>query len=254
MANTKRKLRKRPLQELNADFWRDGFVLIQDFFSPEEVNRLRANSESGGLTPPPGKIFTSNASAPQIKRPGRNRTDESDTTDPSCKLRGIVEVLLGDDVCHVQSKVLDDTEAKVGGSWPWHQDYWYAYQCGFLFPDMATGLIALYRTTAENGALQVVRGSHKMGRLDHVLLDANGGRRQSTAKSGVGPVWIGADPSRVELATSRLQIVDCVMNPGDVLVFHANCLHRSGDCSKHSGRALLCSCYSAAQNLAVQSN
>ena len=43
--------------------------------------------------------------------------------------------------------------------------YWYLN--GILFPDLISCQIAIDKMDSENGALQVLRGSHRMGRIDH---------------------------------------------------------------------------------------
>src|SRR5690606_16330336 len=70
-------------------------------------------------------------------------------------------------VCHYHSKLMQK-EPKVGGAWEWHQDYGYWYNMEFLFPDqMISVMVAITESTPENGCLQVIRGSHKMGRVEH---------------------------------------------------------------------------------------
>ena len=59
--------------------------------------------------------------------------------------------------------------------------------------------------------MQVLKGSHLMGRIDHVLTGDQA----------------GADLERVHEAEKRLERVYVEMDPGDVLFFHANLLHRS---------------------------
>ena len=96
-------------------------------------------------------------------------------------------------------------------------------------------MIALDRSTKDNGCLQVLQGSHKAERISH------------------GPVGVGqtgADPERVALLRDQgdLKVVHCEMEPGGVLFFHSNLLHRSDpNESDHSRWALIC-CYSAASN------
>jgi hypothetical protein len=123
-------------------------------------------------------------------------------------------------------------DAKVGGAWTWHQDYGYWYQNAVLFPLMTSVMIAVDRSTKENGCLQVLKGSHLMGRIDHVLTGDQA----------------GADRERVAEAQKRLELVYCEMNPGDALFFHCNLLHRSDqNRSDYSRWALIC-CYNAACN------
>src|SRR3954469_9588305 len=75
------------------------------------------------------------------------------------------EALLGGPVYHFQSK-LTAKEPLVGGAWEWHQDYGYWYFNGCLFPQLLSFMIALDRTDTDNGCLQLVRGSHRLGRIE----------------------------------------------------------------------------------------
>lgn len=146
-------------------------------------------------------------------------------------LVGAAEKLLGGEVYHYHSKMVMK-DALVGGAWAWHQDYGYWYQNGVLFPHLTSAFIAVDRATCENGCLQVVRGSHHLGRIDHVLTGDQA----------------GADLARVEEALKRLEVVHVEMEPGDVVFFHANMLHRSDrNRSVHPRWSMIC-CYNAASN------
>jgi len=81
---------------------------------------------------------------------------------------GADQLMEGDSsVCHFHSKLMQK-EPKVGGAWEWHQDYGYWYQNGVLRPDLCSVSIAVDAATRENGCMQVLKGSHKMGRVDHI--------------------------------------------------------------------------------------
>ncbi len=70
-------------------------------------------------------------------------------------------------ICHFHSKLMQK-EPRVGGAWEWHQDYGYWYKNQFMFPDeLISVMIALTPANRENGCLQVIQGSHKMGRVNH---------------------------------------------------------------------------------------
>ena len=77
-----------------------------------------------------------------------------------------MEQLLGGEVYHYHTKMMLK-EPRVGGAWEWHQDYGYWYHNGCLFPLLASCLIAVDRATRQNGCLQVLSGSHQMGRIEH---------------------------------------------------------------------------------------
>jgi hypothetical protein len=142
-----------------------------------------------------------------------------------------MEKLLGGEVYHYHSK-MNMKEPKVGGAWAWHQDYGYWYQNGCLFPLMASVLVAVDPATRENGCLQVIRGSHHMGRVDHVLTGAQA----------------GADPERVAQALARLDLVYAELDPGDAIFFHCNLLHRSDQNRSDKPRWVLICCYNSARN------
>jgi ectoine hydroxylase len=134
-------------------------------------------------------------------------------------------------VYHYHSKMIMK-DAKVGGAWTWHQDYGYWYQNGVLFPMLTSAFIAVDRATKENGCLQVLKGSHHLGRIDHVLSGDQA----------------GADRERVKEAEKVLELVHVEMEPGDVLFFHANLLHRSDqNRSDHPRWSMIC-CYNSATN------
>ncbi len=123
-----------------------------------------------------------------------------------------VQTLVGDgEVCHFHSKLMQK-EPKVGGAWEWHQDYGYWYKNGFLYPEaLISVMVALTEATKQNGCLQVLKGSHKMGRFEHNFV----GEQQ------------GADMPFVEEALKRCERVYVELKPGDVLFFHSNILHMS---------------------------
>jgi ectoine hydroxylase-related dioxygenase (phytanoyl-CoA dioxygenase family) len=144
---------------------------------------------------------------------------------------GSMEQLLGGEVYHYHSKMIMK-DPLVGGAWTWHQDYGYWYQNGVLFPWMASAFIAIDPATRENGCLQMIRGSHQLGRIDHVLTGEQA----------------GADQQRVEEVLKRLELVYVEMAPGDTVFFHANTLHRSDqNRSPHPRWSMICS-YNAARN------
>jgi len=146
-------------------------------------------------------------------------------------LVGSAEKILGEEVYHYHSKMIMK-DARVGGAWTWHQDYGYWYQNGVLFPRLTSAFIAVDKATVANGCLQVIRGSHHLGRIDHVLTGDQA----------------GADQGRVDEILKRLERVHVEMEPGDAMFFHANLLHRSDqNRSDHARWAMIC-CYNARSN------
>lgn len=142
-----------------------------------------------------------------------------------------MEHLLGDEVYHWHSKMMLK-EPEVGGAWVWHQDYGYWYEYGCLYPDLASCMVAVNQASRENGCLQVLKGSHRLGRI---------------TPEQVGQ-QIGTDPERVKEAIKHFELVYCEMAPGDGLFFHANLLHRSDANTSKQSRWVLISCYNTRHN------
>ena len=142
-----------------------------------------------------------------------------------------VSLLLEGEPAHFHSKLMQK-EPKVGGAWEWHQDYGYWYRDGFLYPQMLSVLTALTAATKENGCLQVIRGSHLLGRIDH----------------GFSGEQVGANQERVDEALNRLELVYVEMEPGDTLFFHSNTIHRSDANNSNAPRWSLISAYNLITN------
>jgi ectoine hydroxylase-related dioxygenase (phytanoyl-CoA dioxygenase family) len=101
-----------------------------------------------------------------------------------------------------------------------------------LVEDAASAFIAVDPCTRENGCLQVIRGSHRCGRIDHVLTGDQA----------------GADRERVTELLKRMPLDYVEMAPGDALFFHPNLLHRSDRNRSDNPRWAMICCYNAARN------
>jgi ectoine hydroxylase-related dioxygenase (phytanoyl-CoA dioxygenase family) len=214
-------------------FERDGYVMVRSLFDAEEAAGLLRHAKSDQQLA--GEAYVRRDSQGGDTRLAlRNDLQEDSPYAAVARSRRVVETmsrLLGDEVYHYHHKMMLK-EPRVGGAWEWHQDYGYWYNYGCLFPDMASCLIAVDRATPENGCLQVLRGSHRLGRVDH-------------GKTGD---QVGADMDRVAAAIARFELVYCEMAPGDALFFHSNLLHRSDQNQSDYPRWSLICCYNTKHN------
>ena len=219
-------------KDVLGDYERNGFVVARGMFSKEEIDLLRRASKED-------RQLDQHAFGKGDGEGGTVRL--SLWNHPGDTIYGMfarcdtivnsAEMLLEGEVYHYHSKMIMK-DAKVGGAWAWHQDYGYWYQNGVLFPDLTSAFIAVDPATRENGCMQVLSGSHHMGRIDHVLTGDQA----------------GADLERVHEAEKRLELVYVEMQPGDVLFFHANLLHRSDQNRSENPRWAMICCYNAARN------
>lgn len=218
--------------EQKSSFDRDGYLIVRSLFEPGETSALLkiAKSDQAILQEAYAK---KDASGGESKLAVRNELDDSPYAAivRSKRVASNMQTLLGDEVYHYHHKMMLK-EPRVGGAWEWHQDYGYWYNNGCLFPDMASCLIAVDQATKANGCLQVIRGSHLMGRIEH-------------SKTGD---QTGADLERVEAALKRMELVYCELEPGDAIFFHGNTLHRSDQNTSENPRWSLICCYNTRHN------
>ncbi|HEY5313105.1 MAG TPA: phytanoyl-CoA dioxygenase family protein [Pirellulales bacterium] len=215
-----------------AEFDRDGYVLVRGLFDAEEMGLLLAYARRDEALMA-GSYARKDTSGLETRLALWNHPGEDLYSMFSRAPRVVdpMEQLLGGEVYHYHSKMMLK-EPYVGGAWEWHQDYGYWYNNGCLFPWMASCLIAVDRATKANGCLQVIRGSQQLGRIDH----------------GKAGEQTGADMERVNAALERMDLVYIEANPGDALFFHANLLHRSDENRSPDPRWSLICCYNAARN------
>ncbi len=215
-----------------AQFHRDGYVLRRGLFAPDEVAML-----SDAIVNDPAIARNtyvrpdSKGASTELALWNHPSDDVFGAVARSRRIVDSMEKLLGGEVYHYHSK-LTMKRPKVGGAWDWHQDYGYWYRNACLFPLMASVFISVDPSTRENGCLEVLKGSHHLGRLEH----------------GVVGGQVGADMERVEQAMKVLDHVYVEQAPGDAMFFHSNTLHTSGQNKSEKSRNVLLCCYNAARN------
>ncbi|XP_063869090.1 uncharacterized protein LOC135105074 isoform X2 [Scylla paramamosain] len=192
-------------------FKTNGYVIIRQVLNPEEMRKVNQMLES-----------------PEVQRHAYTTADEqmrqtrmvlwfkvgedvAGCVASMNKIAGTIEQLMdGDEVYHFSTKILMK-EANQSGSFLWHQDYGYFYNWGYMYPDCASIFLAVDDCTKANGCLEVLRGSHRMGRIHH----------EPAGKQ------LQADLERVEEAKKLHEHLYMEMKAGDILYFTGNLLHRS---------------------------
>ncbi len=216
----------------HAAFWRDGYVIKRGFFDAEEIGLLQAAiAADEAIHRHVVAVNDSKGASTELALWNHPGDDLFGAFARCIRMVEGAEKLIGGEVYHYHSK-LTMKRPRVGGAWDWHQDYGYWYNNGCLYPDMLSVAIAVDRATEENGCLQMIRGSHKLGRLDHGRV---GGQT-------------GVDADRLAVVLERLPRDLMIMEPGDACFFHANTLHASEQNRSDKPRNVLLCCYNAAWN------
>ena len=229
---SKRQLTSAQIEQYNQD----GYLIIEGFLNQEEVSKLYQIAIDD-KTMSKNAINVNDSTGKRSKlslwyKPG---DDVYGLLTRSESLVNSVDKLLDGDaaVCHFHSKLMQK-EPKVGGAWEWHQDYGYWYKNEFLLPDqMMSVMVAITDANIENGCLQVIKGTHKMGRVEH----------------GFAGEQVGASQRYVDLALQTMELIFVELKAGDVLFFHSNLLHRSEANLSDKARWSMISCYNRASNI-----
>jgi ectoine hydroxylase-related dioxygenase (phytanoyl-CoA dioxygenase family) len=220
-----------------SSYDRDGYIIVKSFFNKEEINKMYSTAlEDDAMRKNALDLNDQTGKKTKLSLWFTPGNDIFGYMTRSERMINAIKPLLDSDarVCHFHSKLMQK-EPFVGGAWEWHQDYGYWYKNQFLFPDqLISVMVALTHANKENGCLQVIKGSHKLGRVNH----------------GFAGEQVGADMVMVNNALQTMQLIYCELEPGDALIFHSNLLHRSEANSSNNPRWSIISCYSSQSNLA----
>src|SRR5437016_11779024 len=153
-----------------ARFRRDGFLLFPGLFAKTEIAVLRAET---------ARLASIEADSVIRERTGAVRSifrvHEDDGAARSAAFRALVRTprvleptraALGTDEVYVYHTKINTKPAIEGTVWMWHQDYGSWKRDGCPRPDMGTFAVMLTDSVEMNGALYVVPGSHKRGRIE----------------------------------------------------------------------------------------
>jgi ectoine hydroxylase-related dioxygenase (phytanoyl-CoA dioxygenase family) len=218
-------------------FYKDGYIIVKNFCSKQEIDKLYGTAiEDNAMRNNALDLNDQSGKKTRLSLWFTPGNDVFGYLTRSEKVINSVAWLLDSDapVCHFHSKLMQK-EPRVGGAWEWHQDYGYWYKNQFMFPDqLVSVMVALTHANKENGCLQVIKGSHKLGRVNH----------------GFAGEQVGADMVMVNNALQTMELVYTELEAGDALFFHSNLLHRSEANLSEYPRWSIISCYSAQSNLA----
>jgi hypothetical protein len=216
-----------------AEYHQNGFVVVKNLFSNSEIEILYNTAINDNVIN--RKSYDRiDASGLKTKLALWYTLDDSIYSKLASSKRIVdgVEMILGGKSAHFHSKLMQK-EPRTGGAWEWHQDYAYWYKNdGYLFPQMLSVLTAFTPSTIENGCLQMIRGSHLMGRIEH----------------GFAGEQIGADMEKVNESLKILPLDYLIMEPGDTAFFHCNTLHASAANLSDNPRWSMITAYNLASN------
>jgi ectoine hydroxylase-related dioxygenase (phytanoyl-CoA dioxygenase family) len=218
--------------EENKNAYHDsGFILVKSLFRREEIQKLKAFAEKG-IRPEEVMVKSDqNGNLTKLKMWDKPNDDIYGMFSRNERVIDNMEILLGEPVYLYSAKMILKN-ARDGGAWEWHQDYGYWYNYGCLLPTMASCAIAIDNATKQNGCLQVLRNSQKVGRINHDRIN------EQTV----------ADSERVEECVKRFELEHIEMDQGDALFFDGNILHASSSNESDFNRWSFIASYNTVSN------
>lgn len=233
-----------------ADFERDGFLILPDVFTRQEVQALQ--TASAALLKAP----TTRASKEVIKEPGEGAVRSifrPHTLSPRIKdatsdarLLNIARGLLGDDVYIHQSR-LNYKPGFKGKEFYWHSDFetWHV-EDGMPRMRALSMSISLTPNHADNGPLLLVPGSHKS------YVTCTGQTPDKHYEQSLRKQEYGV-PSHEALSKliAAGGITRAEFAPGSVVVFDCNTMHGSNSNITPDARANIFVVYNALSNAVI---
>lgn len=217
--------------DMKKDFEDNGYIIVRDLLSNDEVKHVEQALTVGKFQEHTYAVPDGAGQETHMIMWNHPGEDVTGMVARSEKVAGTCEQLLGGEVYHYHTKLMKKPP-KIGGRHIWHQDYGYWYNYGCLFPNMMTVFIAVDKCTRSNSCLQILKGSHKCGRIEHVKVAGQ----------------VGADMERVNELAKSLPLEYVELDKGDALFFHCNLLHCSSANTGTDRRWALLSAYNRADN------
>ncbi len=192
----------------------DGFIVIDDFLSPEEIEVLREAEASPAIQSALEEQGIKQRTVHLLELTVRHPAFLELARDP--RVVACIQPLLGENIQLQHSKLATKPPTKGLGAFGWHQDILY-------YPHTNTSLLSVFvyldDTTPENGCMSMVRGSHQLGPLRHH--DANG-------------VFVGTCSETHLWENNPGKVVPISARAGAISIHHCLTLH--GSPPNHSGR------------------
>jgi ectoine hydroxylase len=204
-----------------ATYERDGVLVLNELFTPEEVDALRLAFERDALIPGDHRIVERDGTSVRAVYASHHRQPEYSLLTRLPRLLRPARQLLGPDLYVYQHKI-NAKPPFSGDGWAWHQDYvaWRIVD-NLPAPYLINVAIFLDDVTEFNGPILFVPGSHNDG-----LVRSD---RDSEARSSqhLDPDDIALSPEEMSGLVERHGMISPKGRRGTVVFFHPEIVHGS---------------------------
>jgi ectoine hydroxylase-related dioxygenase (phytanoyl-CoA dioxygenase family) len=163
MLETRTEIHELGLGRTQIDqFWEDGFIVVDGVIPGDEVERLREACLAPAIVAQGERDDNLNKTVHYLDVTPRHPAFLELCLNPAVVEK--VKSLIGADLQLQHSKLAAQAGKKGKGGFSWHQDF-------AFFPHTNTDLVAvmimLDDATLENGCMSMIKGSHRLGLLEH---------------------------------------------------------------------------------------
>lgn len=141
----------------------DGFIVVEDVFTPAEVEELRAAEGSPAIQRKLEEDGIKTKTVHLLELTTRHPAFHRLACDP--RIAACITPLLGPDIQLQHSKLATKAVTKGTGAFGWHQDL-------MFYPHTNTSLLSVFvyldDATPENGCMSMLKGSHRLGPQNHL--------------------------------------------------------------------------------------
>jgi L-proline 4-hydroxylase len=245
------------IQNFVETYEKDGFVLIPDAFSAQEVACLKKRLPVHAAEEGPRRVVEKDGVSVRSVY-GPHLTDalfHRLTRDK--RLLDPVTRILGGDTYVYQTKI-NFKKGFAGDIWQWHQDYiFWLKEDGVPTPQLITAAVYLDEVTEFNGPLFLIPGSHKESIID---VDADDTALDRYRES---PTWISNLTADLKYSISKEGIARLIQRrgiaaprgaAGSVLLFHPNVVHASASNILPFDRVLVLITYNSVDNKPLETH
>lgn len=252
------------LTQEQLDFYEEnGYVLLPEYFSADEMGALRAELPTVFGEDSPRRVVEEKSGIVRSVYGSHMVNETFRRLSRHPRLVGPARQILGSDVYVYQFKI--NAKAAHGGDiWEWHQDYiFWRKEDGLPSPRVFTVAIFIDEVTEFNGPLFLIPRSHKCGIFDiPARKPAGAGQNGTPAAYQNSPDWISNLTADLKYSLDRNTIAKLATENGIVapkgpsgsaLFFHSNLVHGSPNNISPFDRVVTLISFSSTENTPADS-
>ncbi len=249
----------RPLISANSDVYKqDGYLKFDGFFTAKEISDIkRAYSECIESALEGVKIIHEDDGITIRSIMGYHQQHpilDRYTRDPRVLevINGIIQSPVYVSQSKINSKAPKNNNNVVGKKWLYHRDFsfWHILD-GIPKPSMVSTFVYITEQTEENGAIYVLKGSHKDAPLDLIKSEVG------FEKNGTGErIDDTSEKLSLQIISKMLmkhihkyECVTLIGRPGDLIIMDPRLLHASNDNNTNLSRDIMITVYNPTNNL-----